>query len=302
MAKGAKPLSWAAKSPLLCKSPCATRGQLYPFSMEYFYLDDQNAPQGPCSKEELYRMLVRGDITPATKVSFRGASEWQRMSLLFHDLPGAAAAVNAAHVGNCPRCSAPVQVQEDLRLPKNCPRCHAPLRADGSDFMSCVSSAFSQYATFRGRATRAEYWWFQLFCYIVSIASDILLYMSAAMLGVSDSITFDITFAVIACIIIALLNIALLIPNIALTVRRLHDTGHSGYWLLWMILAPIVGCIVIIHSSPMLFSALAIIAISLGVGALIYSLAQAFILLIWMLTDSDRGANKYGPSSKYPLG
>jgi uncharacterized membrane protein YhaH (DUF805 family) len=76
--------------------------------------------------------------------------------------------------------------------------------------------AFRKYATFSGRATRAEYWWF----YLVTIAVSILI-------GILESI-LNIPFGLISIIY----SLASLIPNIAIQVRRLHDVDKSAWYML----------------------------------------------------------------------
>ncbi|HMD46135.1 MAG TPA: DUF805 domain-containing protein [Acidimicrobiales bacterium] len=85
-----------------------------------------------------------------------------------------------------------------------------------------------RYAQFTGRANRAEYWWFVLANLIINLVFDILGRVTAV-------------FAIIGL----LYALAVLIPGIAVAVRRLHDTNRSGWWLL-IGLIPIVGWIVII--------------------------------------------------------
>ncbi len=89
-----------------------------------------------------------------------------------------------------------------------------------------VSSCFSNYATFAGRAPRSEYWWFALFCCIVI---GVLLGLSAAMDGSS-----------IPLIVLGLFGLAVIVPSIAVTVRRLHDTDRSGWWY-FIQLVPAIG-------------------------------------------------------------
>ena len=79
-----------------------------------------------------------------------------------------------------------------------------------------------KYAVFSGRAGRAEYWWFVLASYVVSIALTIL--------------NQDIS---------NLYGILVLIPSLAVGVRRLHDIGKSGHFL-WLLLIPVVGWIILI--------------------------------------------------------
>ena len=94
-------------------------------------------------------------------------------------------------------------------------------------FVEAVRTVLSKYATFSGRARRAEYWWFTLFALIV--------YVLAALV---DSASGSQVATIVAIV-------ALILPSIAVAVRRLHDTGRSGWWWL-LVLIPIVGPIVLI--------------------------------------------------------
>ena len=94
--------------------------------------------------------------------------------------------------------------------------------------------ALKKYATFAGRAQRAEYWYFVLFY--------ILIFMG---LSVVDGITGSFNAEAGMGLLGSLLTLALLIPSIAVGVRRLHDTGRSGWWLL-IALIPLIGVIVLL--------------------------------------------------------
>lgn len=83
-------------------------------------------------------------------------------------------------------------------------------------FVSAVKSCLVQYAGFSGRATRSEYWWFFLFYILVLLVIGGLL---------SGGMLRDATVLGIAIL-------ALLLPMLAVSVRRLHDVGRSGWWLL----------------------------------------------------------------------
>jgi uncharacterized membrane protein YhaH (DUF805 family) len=94
-------------------------------------------------------------------------------------------------------------------------------------FTEAISDGFSKYATFSGRSSRAAYWWWFLFVVIV------------------DVIAYAISAAIKAPILYYLVALAFLVPNLAIGVRRLHDTGRSGWWIL-IGLIPFVGWIVLL--------------------------------------------------------
>jgi uncharacterized membrane protein YhaH (DUF805 family) len=91
------------------------------------------------------------------------------------------------------------------------------------DFQTAIKTCFQKYATFTGRASRSEFWWFALFTFLVS----------AALGMVSQTLQ-------------GLFSLAVLVPSIAVGVRRLHDIGKSGWFMLiWLI--PFVGWIIMIY-------------------------------------------------------
>jgi uncharacterized membrane protein YhaH (DUF805 family) len=110
-------------------------------------------------------------------------------------------------------------------------------------FQEAISSGFDHYTKFDGRASRSAFWWWALFQLLVLIAAEIL-----------DSILGTSFIYLIAAL-------ALLLPSLSVSIRRLHDTGRSGWWLL-IGLIPLIGFIV---------------------------------LLIFYLEDSDSAPNEYGP-------
>jgi len=100
--------------------------------------------------------------------------------------------------------------------------------------MNWYLEVLKKYADFNGRARRKEYWMFFLFNIIISIALIIV----DGILGTSAAPGAMGLFG-------AIYLLALLIPGIAVAVRRLHDTGRSGWWIL-IGLVPFVGGIVLI--------------------------------------------------------
>ena len=109
--------------------------------------------------------------------------------------------------------------------------------------MNWYLQALKKYTVFSGRARRKEYWFFFLFNILFSIAAAIIDNAT----GTFDPSTGMGMFG-------ALYTLAILIPSLAVTVRRLHDTGRSGWWLL-VVLIPMLGGIVLfvfmlLDSSP----------------------------------------------------
>ena len=89
-------------------------------------------------------------------------------------------------------------------------------------FLEAVKLAFQHYADFKGRARRSEYWWFTLFN---TIASSVI-----------GAIAPDLAW---------IWTLIVLVPGIALVVRRLHDAGKSGWFYLWGLI-PLVGTIIML--------------------------------------------------------
>ncbi|HEL4115753.1 TPA: DUF805 domain-containing protein [Stenotrophomonas maltophilia] len=82
----------------------------------------------------------------------------------------------------------------------------------------------TRYAQFTGRAGRSEFWWFQLFIMIISIP----LYLLSFYAGYSGSQRL----ALVVTGLVVVMWLAFVLPSIAATIRRLHDTDRSGWWLL----------------------------------------------------------------------
>jgi len=114
--------------------------------------------------------------------------------------------------------------------------------------MNYYLSVLKKYAVFSGRSRRAEYWYFVLFNFIIS-----------AVLGIISAVVDDKSG-----ILGSLYSLAVLIPGLAVSVRRLHDIGKSG-WMVLIAFIPLIGAIWII---------------------------------ILTATDSNPGDNKYGPNPK----
>ena len=93
------------------------------------------------------------------------------------------------------------------------------------NFRIAIIKCFMLYAIFSGRAKRAEFWWFFLFCMIVGLMGSVI----DAALGLDAAIGGNGVFT-------TLIQLATFFPSIAVGSRRLHDTNRSGWWqLLWIV-------------------------------------------------------------------
>ncbi|MDE2483269.1 MAG: DUF805 domain-containing protein [bacterium] len=118
-------------------------------------------------------------------------------------------------------------------------------------------AVLKKYAVFSGRARRSEYWWFAVFN-VIAIAVLALVGGVLGALIAGKEIAGDI-----ATVLYGIYVIAVLLPSLAVSVRRLHDTGRSAWWLL-LSFVPFAN----------------------------------IVLLIFYCLDSQPGANAYGPNPK----
>lgn len=100
--------------------------------------------------------------------------------------------------------------------------------------MHWLIDPFKKYVVWAGRATRSEYWYFSLFTFLITIGLAII----DTGLGTVDETTGQGVLG-------ALWSLFILLPSLAVFVRRLHDTGRSGWWF-WILLVPLIGVIVIL--------------------------------------------------------
>lgn len=158
-------------------------------------------------------------------------------------------------------------------------------------FGDAIKTCFSKYFTFSGRARRSEYWWFYLFTILLGIVAGIfdgILGLGSENLGVLGAIATLVT----------------IIPTLSAQVRRLHDTGRSGWWVGGAFIAAIVFVFLMIgtvglaglgDSTDAFSGAMGIFFLIFVFAFLIYGIA----MLVFMCQDSHKGDNKYGPSPKY---
>ena len=127
------------------------------------------------------------------------------------------------------------------------------------NMIDAVKHVFTNYATFSGRARRSEYWWFILFNMIVTtllsrIGKQVPMEVAGQIVMVTQSK------------LLSLYQLAAFLPGLAVTVRRLHDVGRSGWSYLWVLL-PIIGWI---------------------------------LLVVWLAREGQAGDNRFGLDPKAP--
>lgn len=126
------------------------------------------------------------------------------------------------------------------------------------NFGTAIRAFWSNYANFKSRARRSEYWFIQLFLFLANLATAAIDF--ALMNGDVDRFIANGGGGIVGLIWI----LATIVPALAVLIRRLHDTNRSGWWAL-IGLVPFVG---------------------------------AIILLVFTIEDSSNGANRYGASPK----
>lgn len=142
-------------------------------------------------------------------------------------------------------------------------------------FKEAISVCFEKYADFKGRARRSEYWWFALFTFIIGLVVSFIPFVN-----------------IIVCL-------GIILPSWAVTVRRLHDTGRSGWWVIAPFGTTMLGSLMMSFSLGLVcFSSGAEILGGIFVIGTIVYLAD-IIMIIWLIQDGKPEANKYGPSPKY---
>lgn len=167
---------------------------------------------------------------------------------------------------NCAACGTPVGGSETIY--------ERPQRAaEKIGMMSAYKLMFKNYAKFSGRSRRSEYWYASLMNFLIMLAVELL---NGVLMGVGVAIQPAVadTYSSVGLILVGIsgiigfllmiYSIALIVPGLALAIRRLHDIGKSGWYLL-LGLIPIIGGI---------------------------------IMLVFMVTDSQPGANQYGENPK----
>ena len=181
-------------------------------------------------------------------------------------------------------------------------------------FWESVRTCFRKYFDFKGRARRSEYWWYFLFS-VVAILSWALLGTLLAGLPLGMAVKHisgneNTGFAAMV-VVLAIPILFLILPSFSVQVRRLHDTGRSGWWLTASIILEVIasalpfilfgraaadfGLFEEYRRSFQLSTTTGVAMVTLGIA----SEGLSIILIIFSAIDGHKTENQYGPSPKY---
>jgi uncharacterized membrane protein YhaH (DUF805 family) len=135
-----------------------------------------------------------------------------------------------------------------------------------------VKYCYKNYAVFSGRAKRPEFWFFALYSFLITVCLTIL-----------DIAIFPRNEVGVLSLIFTILN---MLPYIAVTCRRLHDTNRSGWWQ---------G---LPYAVMLLGGFLTVISETLLIIGIVGSIGTGIMLIVWLATISDSNKNRFGPLTK----
>ena len=154
-----------------------------------------------------------------------------------------------------------------------------------------IKTCFRKYADFSGRAQRSEFWWFFLFIFVLLVI-----------------LSFPVPGAILVLGVLLLLGV--LLPSIAVTVRRVHDTGRSAWWVIIILLIEVLSAMALgalifwlaIESDSSgndgYYGLLAFLII-VGIWALVSGVVVIALLILCALPGTT-GTNRYGPDPLLP--
>ena len=161
-------------------------------------------------------------------------------------------------------------------------------------FGEAIKQGFRGYVRFSGRATRAEYWWWVLFVFLAGLGFRIVDGIIRAATG-SNIFGFGV-FQI-------LFSLAVLLPDLAVTARRLHDIGKAGWWqTVWYVfpfLALVTVVVLWVSAVALSWSTPAFaLAIIVSIIAFILSLGMTVWWVLWMVRQGEPGPNRFGPDPR----
>lgn len=223
----------------------------------------QGKSEGPVGTEVIADLIRAGRVRADTLVWREGLANWEPANSHF------------AFGTNAQTVAPPPPMPAYAATAPAAPGQAAPPRS----FAEAIKVCFQKYATFRGRASRSEYWWFQLFIILLSILGSVLEFGMGR-----DGQALS-----------AIFGIATFLPNLSVSVRRLHDTDRSGWWIGGFYLALIPAVVVLGLAAALSDAAMpgaggALMGGIFGLGVLAYVIA----MIVFMASRGTPGPNRFG--------
>lgn len=221
---------------------------------------------GPHSTLEMEGLIARGQISPQTLVWNPSLPVWEPAAQ--HFVFQGRAATGAAYLA-------------DAGIGADGLYVGAPSRG----FMEALQVCFAKYVAFSGRASRSEYWYFVLWQVLIGAVTGIV---DAVLFTTSDVGPLN-----------AIASLALILPTLAVSWRRMHDLDRSGWWIggFYLVIFVVVfvgsityGVTILDDPSATPDSEFALFFGIFAIGVVIYSV----VLLVWYCTRGTLGPNRYG--------
>lgn len=148
-----------------------------------------------------------------------------------------------------------------------------------------TTNFFKNYANFTGRTTRADFWFFQEVIFVISSFISALTYFLESNIGM---------YSLFSVISIGF-SLFTFIPSLAISVRRLHDIGKSGYWLLPGVIMPFI----LLSAFPFILFAIIFTNSTILISSILVLLVLIYtlVLLIFFLMPSQKSKNRYDVES-----
>ncbi len=232
----------------------------------WYYVNGE-ARIGPVEKAEILRLVDAGQIGGSTLVWREGLDGWEEASAHF---PVAASASPPPMPNRSAQPSVQFRPEHDTMYGAAPPR----------EFFEAVQVCFNKFAVFSGRASRSEFWYFQLAAFLAGLATGIL---DTALFGSASG------FSPINTI----LSLAILLPSLSVSVRRLHDTGRSGWWIggFYILIGGLAAVIGIIGAGgDNGFNNMGALLGLLGIAVLVLSI----VMIVFLAQKGEPRPNRFG--------
>ena len=265
---------WCTTQPAPASTPGASTGKIY-----YLVRSGASQQEGPYSEQELQALYTNRQLPPGSKVWAQGWSDWKPCELVFQWCTIQPAPVSPPPMPSNP--VPPIQAPQQPAYPTPVypvPNNQAPQPYNPGiqlSFKELLRKYFitvvkEKFADFSGRATRQEFLIFSVAYFLVGFICGFMPVIGNVMLEQTNELGAVAGIVGLVLGLVSLLGslvlLGLFVPGLAVSVRRCHDIGWSG-WMVLLCAIPLVGCVV---------------------------------SLMLCIQDSQRGTNQYGPSEKYP--